>query len=186
MSEFTREAWLSNAITKLRPLFDERELEIPAVRVSCGLAAHRLGGSTIGECWSDECSADGTREIFISPQLVDPIEVLETLVHEAVHSCLPHEIAHGREFKKAIEKVGLEGKATATHAGAWLKLDLFRISDELGEYPHAALSTISKTKQPTRMVKVECHACGYIVRTTEKWIVQGVPTCPCGTEMVKA
>ena len=37
--------------------------------------------------------------------------------------------------------------------------------------------------QTTRMLKLECPDDGYIVRTTQKWIDVGLPTCPCGTEM---
>jgi len=40
-----------------------------------------------------------------------------------------------------------------------------------------------RTPQTTRMLKVECPADGYIVRTTQKWIDLGLPTCPCGEEM---
>lgn len=38
-------------------------------------------------------------------------------------------------------------------------------------------------KQSTRMLKVICPGCGYTVRTTQKWIDIGLPTCPCGEEM---
>ena len=33
-------------------------------------------------------------------------------------------------------------------------------------------------KQTTRMLKCECPACGYTVRTTRKWLDIAVPTCP--------
>ena len=59
--------------------------------------------------------------------------------------------------------------------------------EELGPYPHAALTaglSSGKPKQGTRMLKVECPEDGYTLRTTAKWLAVGVPTCPCGTEMV--
>jgi hypothetical protein len=34
------------------------------------------------------------------------------------------------------------------------------------------------------MLRLECPACGYTCRTTAKWIEVGLPTCPCGEEMV--
>jgi hypothetical protein len=37
-------------------------------------------------------------------------------------------------------------------------------------------------KQSTRMLKLECDECGYVVRTTQKWINVGVPVCHCGAE----
>jgi len=35
----------------------------------------------------------------------------------------------------------------------------------------------------TRMIKLTCPACGYLVRTTRRWLAAGPPTCPCGTPM---
>ena len=40
-------------------------------------------------------------------------------------------------------------------------------------------------KQTTRMLKVECPACGCIIRMTSKWLEEvGTPTCGCGTRML--
>jgi hypothetical protein len=74
---------------------------------------------------------------------------------------------------------------TATVAGPVLDGRLLTISDKLGRYPHAAINpgSKSKLKQSTRMIKLECPDCGYTVRTTRKWIDQGMPTCPCETPM---
>lgn len=41
-------------------------------------------------------------------------------------------------------------------------------------------------KQTTRMLKVQCPACGYLARVTRKWLEEaGTPTCPCGERMVE-
>jgi hypothetical protein len=74
---------------------------------------------------------------------------------------------------------------TATSAGADLEERLNDLIQKHGPYPHATLDqTLSgKKKQSTRMLKLECPACGYTVRTTAKWIEAGLPTCPCGEEM---
>jgi hypothetical protein len=37
-----------------------------------------------------------------------------------------------------------------------------------------------KTLQATYLRKLECNACGYIVRTTHKWLQKGTPSCCCG------
>lgn len=182
-ADITREWWLTEASIKLESLFEKVGLTYPSIRVSCGLAGKRIGGSCIGECWSDECSADGTREVFISPVLSEPGEVLETLTHELIHACLPHEVKHGKLFKDYCKKIGLEGKATNTYAGEGLMEQLKEIAESIGDYPHAAMSTINRPKQPTRMIKLECPECGYVARTTLKWLAVGVPTCACGVEM---
>lgn len=35
-----------------------------------------------------------------------------------------------------------------------------------------------------RMLKIECNKCGYVVRTTQKWVDAGAPACSCGGDMV--
>ncbi len=53
------------------------------------------------------------------------------------------------------------------------------IIEKLGEFPAGALNIATKQKQPTRLIKCECEACGYIARVTEKWINSvGTPVCP--------
>ncbi len=52
-----------------------------------------------------------------------------------------------------------------------------------GPLPHARLDTGGETtapkKQATRMLKCECAACGYTVRTACKWLeTAGAPLCP--------
>lgn len=38
----------------------------------------------------------------------------------------------------------------------------------------------------TRLRKVSCQDCGYTVRMTRSWLLKGLPTCPCGNEMMPA
>ena len=52
-----------------------------------------------------------------------------------------------------------------------------------GPLPHARLDTGGQTtapkKQAVRMLKCECQACGYTVRTARKWLeTAGAPLCP--------
>ena len=47
--------------------------------------------------------------IFISPSLDDPVEVLDTLVHELAHAVDDCEHKHGKEFAEIAKLVGLEG-----------------------------------------------------------------------------
>lgn len=183
--EETREAWLNRAVEALREhVFIPAGEHVPPVRVSVGWP--KGGRKVIGQCWKTDAAEDEVSQVFISPVLKDMAEVLETLVHELVHAVDNCESGHRGEFKRIAVEVGLEGKMTATHAGAELLATLMEVAEELGEYPHAALTPALSgvKKQSTRMLKVECPDDGYIVRTTQKWLDIGTPTCPCGTEMV--
>lgn len=186
MKHTTREAWLSAAITLMVPLFKSQGYDVPLLRVACGWPSIKglsQKNRRIGECWDSAASADGLHQIFISPYLeaTDGIQdVLATLVHEVVHAVVGIKEKHGKVFGQCARAVGLEGKMTATTAsdalldkiGVWCK--------SLEEYPHAKLDMLQRPtkKQGTRMIKMECGTCGYIARTSQKWI-DDVGPCHC-------
>jgi hypothetical protein len=110
--------------------------------------------------------------------------VLPTLVHELVHAVVGVEAKHGAKFWRPAKALGLVGKPTATEASEELIEKLRRFEKELGPYPHVALDPkkLDRKKQTTRMIKCECAGCGYVVRTSRKWIDEvGAPLCPAHT-----
>jgi hypothetical protein len=182
----TREQWLLRALALVSAhLYATSQSVVPdAVRVSCGFPGGRGSGlKAIGQCWPTELSADQTTEIFISPTIADPVEVLAILVHEAVHAAVGCKHGHKAPFKRVAVAAGLEGKMTSTHASDALKVTLTGWLESLGDYPHASLSMSGRKKQSTRLVKCTCSSCGYIARTTQKWIdASGAPLCNCQSE----
>ena len=185
MKYTTGEEWLNEGLILIRPLFKEIGQKVPArVRVSCGFPSRNPFGKKrrIGECWSDKASAGKVFEIFVSP-------VLNTLVHEAVHAIVGLEAGHKTPFKRVALAVGLTGKMTATVAGPALLERINAITVKLGCYPHDELSRMTNNapKDKCRLIKASCPDCGYVIRTTRKWIEEaGLPTCPCGGEFVEA
>jgi hypothetical protein len=140
--------------------------------------------------WTGKASADGVAPVFISPFLSDPIQVLGTLLHEKVHAVVGVEFKHGKHFRTLAVACGLTGKMTATTIGDDLNASLRAMAGQLGPYPHPAFdpSMSPVKKQTTRMIKLvagdEC-GCGYTVRTTRRWIEEGLPSCPHFIEMVE-
>jgi hypothetical protein len=186
----TREEWLLAMTEELRPLFAAAAAPLPEkLRVSCGWPSNRGLASpgstsrTIGQCWPTDFSADGTPEVFVSPYVADAVDVAAVLVHELIHVFDNCRNGHKAPFRRIALAVGLAGRMTATHAGPELAAHLNALCSKVGPYPHASLDRSQVKKQGTRMLKVECPDCGYTVRTTAKWIEEGLPTCPCGTEM---
>jgi len=183
----TREEWLVACAAAVRPLFDEQGApDYPKFRVSCGFP--KGGRRAIGEAWTPDSSGDGTAELFVSPELETLVEagsagVVDVLVHELIHAVVGNEHGHKGPFRKLAKGIGLEGKMTATVAGNELADKLLHLIAPLGPYPHAQLSRLQITKQGTRMLKVVCPDCDYTLRTTQKWIDVGLPTCCCGAEM---
>lgn len=178
-----REAWLERACELLRPLLAEANIEAPTkLRLSVGFPGGGSPRKRIGECWAAKTASDGVNNIFISPVMQKPNDVLATLVHELIHAADDCKSGHKGAFARMAKNAGLTGKMTATVAGPELTERLTAIAGELGEYPHGAIALTDGPvkKQSTRMLKVECELSGYTVRTTKKWLDEyGTPICPC-------
>ena len=185
----TREGWLQAAIASVRDIFPEVTdgHEVPEnLYVSVGFPTGTRPDArnrAIGQC--HYTTKDGTPTLFVSPELGDPVRVLDVLLHEVIHASLPAGTGHRGQFVTVMKAWGLEGKPTATVAnkGTLLHDALTALARELGDYPHSTLTAAQAAgrKQSTRMLKMECGGCGYIARTTRKWLEAYGPTiCPCG------
>ena len=179
----TREQWLVAAIDELSANFLALGFTLPAkIRPACALGSggtrKRKGGKQVGECWHSDRSGDASYEIMISPTEADPVRVLSILVHELCHAADGLQHGHKGPFAIMARGLHLEGPLTATVGGTAFAAMVAPIIQTLGDYPHAALDTSTRTKQSTRMHKCCCPVCGYTVRTTAKWLAFGIPACP--------
>jgi hypothetical protein len=179
-SHVTREAWLRSLAEYAAPWFEEAGAPLPEVRLSVGFSSKGARSNRIGECWSADGIADGIAQVFVHPRLGSAQEVGHIVVHELLHAAVGPEAGHGHGFRRPALALGLAGKMTATHAGPVLEARLAEAFEAIGPYPHTALQTGAgaQRKQTTRMIKCQCGGCGYLVRTTAKWIDVAVPTCP--------
>lgn len=184
MKVATREEWLNKAVRLLnKSVFVPNKFIPPQdIKVSCGfpsMGAFASKRRRIGECWYPQTGK--SHQLFISPVLVKPIDVLDVLSHEVVHTIAGSKAGHKAPFRRVATAIGLEGKMTATVAGPRLKKVLAAISEQLGVYPHESLSKYSTERktQGTRLLKAACEECGYTIRITAKWIEEvGLPICP--------
>ena len=199
----TREAWLQSATKELRPHFDSVGLPLPNnIRLAIAFPSTGRKGKRKGECWHSGSSDDAHFEIFIRADLFEPVEVLGILVKELVHAALPDGVTHGKLFKGAASKVGLQGKMRDALPSVLLLGRLEQIAASLGPLPHAKLH-IEKTPltaitappakaldrpkmQRSRMLKAEClkEDCGYLLRVSASQArTIGKPHCPKHGEM---
>jgi hypothetical protein len=175
----SRENWLLAAIEVLRPLFSKHGHEIPAqILVSCGFASTGTRSHHIGQCWSRRSSANGLNQIFISPVLQDPVEVLDTLVHELVHAVDDCQHKHGPAFKKIALSLGLKGPMRSADAGPELRKKLEILSQTLGPYPHGQLKVTHRRVVSKSRPRAKCPECGYQVPMYRKFLAYGPPLCP--------
>jgi hypothetical protein len=177
----TREEWLNAVAARMAWWFSEAGKPLPKVRCSIGFPSKGLRSKTIGECWSNDCTADGVFEIYITPTIKDASRVADILAHELIHAAIGLEAKHGKEFRKMMKAIGLKGRATATVADALFLQRVAPILAEVGAFPHPGLNarvSSAGRKQPTRMLKCVCPKCRYMARTTLKWLELGTPICP--------
>jgi SprT-like family len=189
----SRESYLRAATNELRPYFAKHGLILPEkIRFAIAFTSHGKKGKVAGECWHAGASDDGHHEIIIRADFADSAEVLGILAHELVHAALPPDVKHGKEFRDAALRIGLEGPMRHAMPGAVLKERLNELASSLGPFPHGRLNFDRVTlggvaaadkpkKQGTRMLKAEClgPGCGYTVRVAARWIKEcGPPHCP--------
>jgi hypothetical protein len=179
-----REVWLAEGVRELRKWFKAAGYTVPQeVRVSCGLPSSGAFASkrTVGEAWSAVASRDKHHEIFVSPTVADPVQVLGTLAHELVHVTVGIDKGHKGEFVECARKLGFQSPWTSSaNQSEDLPERLNALAKRLGEYPHGALMkmTNGKKKQTTRLIKAGCASCGYTVRASLMWLMQAIPSCP--------
>jgi hypothetical protein len=187
----TRESWLRAATNDLRSFFGHCGYPIPPnIRFAIAFPSTGRRGARVGECWHGSTSDDGSFEIIIRADIADPVEVLGVLAHELIHACLPADAGHGKLYRDAALRLGLEGKMRQAMPGELLKTRLVQIAEALGDLPHAKLNiergrdnkrpADQPKKQRTRMLKAECDGvgCGYTVRLTAKWAKELGANCP--------
>jgi hypothetical protein len=189
----SREAWLRAATNELRPHFLKLGLVIPeAIRFSIAFTSAGKKGKVAGEVWPAEATDDGHCELIIRADFADPLDVLGILVHQLIHAALPPDAKHGKPFRDAALRLGLEGPMRHALPGASLRERLNALATVLGPLPHARLNFDRMSldgvaaadrpkKQTTRMLKAECLAtgCGYTARVAARWIKDcGPPHCP--------
>jgi hypothetical protein len=187
----SRESWLRAATKELTPYFASCGFSVPEnIRYAIAFPSTGRRGARIGECWHSSTSEDGAFEIIVRADIAEPVEVLGVLVHELVHAVLPVDAGHGKLYREAAIKIGLEGKMRHAMPSQLLNPRLATLAETLGVLPHARLNiergrdnkpADQPKKQRTRLLKAECggESCGYTVRVTAKWVDEiGPPHCP--------
>jgi hypothetical protein len=154
-----REAWLLGALEFAKPMFAAQGKPIPEqVRVGIGQTSKK---KYIGECWSEVCSDDAHREIWIRPYTTDPFEITGVLVHELAHASLPFGVKHKTPFVKLVRPLHLEGKPTSTVIGTAFKDTWSPLLKQLGRWPGGVFDprNMPKKKTGTVQIKMCCPEC---------------------------
>ena len=148
------------------------------MQVSIGFTSSGARSNHVGQCWSQACAKDELNHIFLVPGIDDPVDILDTLMHELVHAVDDCRNGHGRQFKKIATRVGLEGPMRNAHANKALRSKLSEIAQTLGPLPHGALIQPKRKMSGYERPRARCAECEYEVPMLKRFLEYGPPLCP--------
>jgi len=172
----TREQWLASLAQRsasliARSIADGGDEE-PTLRLACGFPPATGRKQVLADILPPTASEDFTAEIFVSPEVDNPLEVARLVLPLLVvaHS---GDYKRGARYREACARLGLTDGETPS----WLTDRL----NALGSYPHAQVTVPERAKQSTRLIKVVCmhdHD-PYIARVSRKTLdTFKAPICP--------
>ena len=178
LNQLSRQNWLEEGIKRATSVFKQHGFEVPEVRISCGFPSTGKRGRRIGECWPTHICSGGLNEIFISPLVDNPLEVIGIIFHELVHAVDDCKSGHGKRFKEIATSIGLTGKMIHAHPNEELTSIARAIVEDLGPYPHKQLIVKPKAASKRERPYAQCEECGYRVPMLKKYLQFGPPICP--------
>jgi hypothetical protein len=139
-------------------------------------------------------------EINLSAEHLATCDIGELILHELAHAenqtlgirdCANR--VHNKHFKSMAERLGLEVKPRDKAVGFGYtdlaepgKSFLAKVKFDKAVFDAFRSGQAKKGKVGSRLIKCECEACGYVVRTTQKWIDgTGAPLCPCNKKSME-
>ncbi|QOE32760.1 hypothetical protein CPT_Mano_028 [Achromobacter phage Mano] len=134
-----RETWLNNLASLMAPRFAEMGFPIKKYRVSVGFTSGGQRSNAAAEVWHESVSEDGTYEILVMPDQVEPNLVACHLAHELTHVAVGFEHKHKGDFAKVALALGMNRPMTATTPGPAFVEWVAPFLAELGPLPHAKL-----------------------------------------------
>lgn len=179
--QLTREQWLNRFIHAARAAFALHGEPLPQ-NVRAAICPPHRKMRAIGLCWTGDVTEDKGREIWVTSAETDPVRVAGILVHELCHAALPHEVKHGREFRKLATTLGLEGKMTATKEGERFREIWGELIRRLGPLPAGRFvdgrAVDFRVQKTPKMTNVACPECGFVAKVRLDQMATGRLTCP--------
>lgn len=153
---------------------------VPRVQIISGFPSSGRRSRRIAECWPD----DGGRafRMLVRPDTNDPYRLAGAIALNLACIAAGSGYESVKQFRHLAISVGLRGRRTESSPGLLFRELMKPILQQAGEVPRSdehLAPVIAVAKQRTRLVRVACSDCGYVVRVAQKWLDQiGPPLCP--------
>lgn len=179
-STTTREEWLTVVVEAMGAWFAALGHPLPVLRISEGFPSTGQRGREVTEAWSDDEGASFT--IVVRPDFTDPARLAAGLAYRMAQIAAGSAADNRRIFRHIAISIGLSGRRVESAPKALFRELVRPVLGAAGPLPppKATLSSSnSRGKQSSRLLKVSCPQCGYVVRVARKWLVdRGPPHCP--------
>lgn len=200
---------VSLALPRLNDL--ERK-EVKDAKIVYGAGQSSLRGVTYYKRWENGGGPDHGHsfvEICAFGES-DPVQIAGTTLHELSHVAAGYDAGHGKVWKETCERLGLRLAKAAGHNYTMAGFDpdmrhaIAALESPVDGKPiglgHGGLILKPRNPRPcgsvigvkggasrgkgsgSRLLKVECDACGYVARVSGKWLATGAPLCPCNQQ----
>jgi hypothetical protein len=137
-----RELWLGRAVRQMRSYVKLHGLTLPpSIVIEVGETSISDGERVLGECYSSFFEPLHVPRIVISNELVDPLRILDVVIHELIHAADDGFSQHGEWFNGWAQALGLVG-SPGTVAGAALRKKLIPMARMLGPYPGPGIALV--------------------------------------------
>lgn len=180
MPEKSREKWLNNLATGMHKWFRDLGFPLPKTQVQTAFPSSGKRTKKLTESWLQD--GQDMFVIVVRPDADDSMHIACALAFQLCQIAVGQRDEHGLLFKHLAISIGLSGQRKEDQPGALFKELVAPLLKKLGPLPESSI-TLSKTDQhkpqPTRLRKVSCLECGYVVRVSRKWLDEkGPPHCP--------
>lgn len=175
-----RERWLREVAAGMKGWFDDLGFPVPPFELRTGFPSSGQRSPNITESWTEDGGASFV--IFVRPDRYDALDIAAALAFQFCRAAVGDRDSHGHLFRHLATSIGLRGTKTESRPGPLFSELSKQVIARAGALPRPSITPTDserKTRQTTRLVKVSCTGCGYVVRVSRKWLDQvGPPLCP--------
>ena len=176
----SREQWLAGVSRAIAGWLQTMGAPLPPCRVISGFPSRGRRSYNIAEAYPEE---DGLSfRLVVNPDATDPVQIAAAIAQQLAAIAAGSDQGAQYRFRQLAVSMGLRGTKRESPPGLLFGELVEPVLRTAGPLPTAdtpATPILAIPKQSSRLVRVACSQCGYVVRVARKWLMEmGPPHCP--------